>query len=249
MTCDGLKVLDIPDISESETKILAEEILKTFDFFEFVVVKPGQILAWFPGNYPYVNWNYPFQLINLNFRECLPKGGSFRTLVRIISNSFRLLDKHPVNKVRVDLGENPANFLWFHSQNKNVERICPITEKTKKKAIYWSNSAILNDLASYIGFEISQNIPIDTDNSIIWINITTQGVELINLMRACEFIDKEILKHIGDHDDRLVIEFNDGFYNKRNALYFIYPKEKINFLRKFQLIKKTPGCFLLTENG
>lgn len=249
MTVDGFRIVGGTNISESETEKLTEEILKTFDYFGFSVVRPGQILVWFAGKYPFINWKYPHQLVNLNYKEHLPTEGSLRTLVRIIENSYRLIEKHPVNKVRIDLAENPANFLWFHSQNRKAEKALPLTKKTKKKTIFWSNTTKLNDIALYLGFEISEHIPLNTDELIIWINIDPQTYDLIDLMHKCEFIDKEIISSINETSDRLVIEFNDGFYNKKYSLYFLYPAEKIGFFKKLQLIKKTPGNFLFAENG
>jgi len=247
MTVDGRRIVDIPNISEEETEVLTYEILKTFDYFDFTVVKPGQILACFPGTYPYRNWAFPFQLVNCNYQEHLPDDGTSRTLVRIIENSWRLLEKHPVNKVRVDLGENPANFIWFHSQNKPVEKINLFSESIPIQKIFWSSNKKLNDIAIFLGFRIVDRIPDATEeNSLVWLNVEPQTYDTIGVIRTCEFIDKEIISLFSKNVEKLIIGFNDGFHNGTcNTLNFLYPANKVNLFKRLLLTRKTAGCFLL----
>lgn len=249
MTFDGKKVVGYANISEEETKILAEEICKTFDYFSFEVVNPGQILTWFPGNYPYRNLAFPYQIISRQYTEFLPKEGSLRTIIRIMENSNRLLEKHPVNKVRIDLGENPANFLWFHSQNKKVENIQKISEKTKLKALFWSNTKTLYDIAKFIGFSFIERISFENEKDcFLWIDLQPPGDNLIDIIHTFEFIDREIILPFAETFEKFIIEFNSGFdKNISHTLNFLYSNKKFNILKKL-LFKKNPGKFLF-ENG
>ncbi|MCM8824758.1 MAG: hypothetical protein NC937_01195 [Candidatus Omnitrophica bacterium] len=250
MTLDGTKIVDTAKISKDETKLLTEEILKTFDHFNYTVVGPGQILAWFPGRYPYRNWKFPTQLINHDYKQYLPQEGTLRTLVRIIENSWRLLEKHPVNRVRIDLGENPANFLWFHSQNKNVQKIQSLSERLGVNTLFWSNNNKLQDIAYFLGFNIVSQMPVNIEeNSIVWINLEPQTCDLIGAIHTCELIDREIIGKFGGEAERLVIEFNSSFYRAFGvSLNFLYPAEKMSALKKILLARKTAGNFLV-ENG
>lgn len=250
MTVDGTRVAGTANISEDETKILTEEILKTFDQFNFSVVGPGQILVWFQGRYPYKNWKFPDQIINHDYTEYLPQEGTLRTLVRIIENSWRLLEKHPVNRVRIDLGENPANFLWFHSQNKNVQKIQLLSERMGVNTLFWSNNNKLQDIAYFLGFNIVSQMPVNIEeNSIVWINLEPQTCDLIGAIHTCELIDREIIGKFGGEAERLVIEFNSSFYRAFGvSLNFLYPAEKMSALKKILLARKTAGIFLV-ENG
>ncbi|MGC9066445.1 MAG: hypothetical protein ACP5JO_07455 [Candidatus Ratteibacteria bacterium] len=250
MTVDGTKVIGRADISEHETRILANNIQETFDYFEFDVVAPGQILAKFAGNYPYVNWKFPFQIVGYDYRTFLPQNGMLRTPVRIIENSYRLLERHPVNRVRIDLGENPANFLWLHSQNKYAEKITLLSEKTKKRTIFFSkNDSMLNSIAFFLGFEILDRINFDFDDStILWLNFKPQTPDLVGLIHTWELIDREFLRFLRKHDKRIVIEFNTGFYHGKDfSLNFLWPVESINLIKKTLIAKKLPANFLLYD--
>jgi len=46
------------------------------------------------------------------YRKYLPKGPGADLLIELIEKSRELLETHEVNKVRVDLGENPGNMAW-----------------------------------------------------------------------------------------------------------------------------------------
>ncbi|MCX7706069.1 MAG: hypothetical protein N2115_07445 [bacterium] len=247
MTVDGSKIVGFANISENETKSLAEEIAKTFDYFGFKVVRPGQILIWFQEKYPFTNWKHPYQLINKNYREYLPQSGSIRPLARIIENSSRILEKHPVNRVRIDLGENPANLLWLHGQSKEIKTILPLREKIGLRTLYWSNNHNFSDIAVFLGFEICHHNPIKSDDSLIWLDFESKTEDIIGLMRALELIDKEIIGTINNSYYKIVIEFNDGLYSRR-VLNFLYPVEKKGFLERVRFIRKTPGNFLLCND-
>jgi len=46
----------------------------------------------------------------------LPEGKGADILVRLMKESRAILEKHEINKVRIDLGENPANMIWLWGQ-------------------------------------------------------------------------------------------------------------------------------------
>jgi 2,3-bisphosphoglycerate-independent phosphoglycerate mutase len=54
-------------------------------------------------------------------RECYPAGEDALRLERVLDRSRRVLADHEINRVKVDLGENPANFLWLWGAGSSVE--------------------------------------------------------------------------------------------------------------------------------
>jgi len=56
--------------------------------------------------------NIPGQKIS----KYLPKGKSAEFLIKLMNDSRPLLEKHEINKVRIDLKENPANMIWLWGQ-------------------------------------------------------------------------------------------------------------------------------------
>ncbi|GAI70799.1 unnamed protein product, partial [marine sediment metagenome] len=43
----------------------------------------------------------------------LPRGKNANFLVDLMQRSGKFLENHEINKVRIDLGENPANLIWL----------------------------------------------------------------------------------------------------------------------------------------
>jgi len=250
MTVDGTRVVGTTSISHQETKILAEEIRETFDYFDFIVIKPGQILAWFPGKFPYLRFALPFQLIDKNYTDYLGEKTAPKTISRIVKNSYRLLDKHPVNKVKLDLGENPANFLWFHSQDIKTNKIIPLSEKVKYKTIFWPETSNCADIARFLGFDIVREIPEGLDDrTLLWLDICPQNSDLIGLIHAWESVDKDLLPLLVENSKKFLIEFNSGFYKEKSvSISFLYPEKEIGFIKKIVMLKKLPGYFLI-PNG
>ena len=54
---------------------------------------------------PEATWNTPIE-------KCLPRGEGSETVQELITRSREIFAEHEVNRVRADLGENPANILW-----------------------------------------------------------------------------------------------------------------------------------------
>lgn len=55
----------------------------------------------------------PETLVGQPWKHHLPKGALHEPLQRLIEQAAKVLEHHAVNRVRVDLGENPANMVWL----------------------------------------------------------------------------------------------------------------------------------------
>ncbi|MDI6758259.1 MAG: cofactor-independent phosphoglycerate mutase [Candidatus Omnitrophota bacterium] len=60
----------------------------------------------------------PHDIRGQSFSKNMPKGNGADILIKLMSESFSLLEKHEINQVRVDLKENPANMIWLWGQGK-----------------------------------------------------------------------------------------------------------------------------------
>ncbi len=60
----------------------------------------------------------PHNITGGKISENLPKGKYAEILVDLMQKSKELLEKHDINKVRIDLKENPANMIWFWGQGQ-----------------------------------------------------------------------------------------------------------------------------------
>ena len=61
----------------------------------------------------------PHDITGKGIGKYLPKGKGASLLLKLMAESRPLLEKHEINKVRVDLKENPANMIWLWGQGTN----------------------------------------------------------------------------------------------------------------------------------
>ncbi len=61
----------------------------------------------------------PHDITGKEISKNLPNGRTSELLVKLMVDSRALLEKHEINKVRVDLKENPANMIWLWGQGIN----------------------------------------------------------------------------------------------------------------------------------
>ena len=69
-----------------------------------------------PKTYCAIQATPPHDILNQNIKAYLPKGPESEMLLKLIEKSKDIFEKHSVNKVRIDLGENPANMIWLWGQ-------------------------------------------------------------------------------------------------------------------------------------
>ncbi|MBF0483943.1 MAG: cofactor-independent phosphoglycerate mutase [Candidatus Omnitrophica bacterium] len=58
----------------------------------------------------------PHDILEKDIRDYAPKGIHSEVLISIMERAYAILHKHPVNDVRIDLKENPANMIWLWGQ-------------------------------------------------------------------------------------------------------------------------------------
>ncbi len=72
-----------------------------------------------PSDFLSIKCTPPHNIIGKEIRDYLPKGPNeraVRLLRDLMENSVRVLAKSDVNRVRIDLGENPATMIWLWGQ-------------------------------------------------------------------------------------------------------------------------------------
>ncbi|MFP4472704.1 MAG: cofactor-independent phosphoglycerate mutase [Candidatus Omnitrophota bacterium] len=58
----------------------------------------------------------PHDILDKKYEPHLPKSKPALTLLKIMERAEKILAEHEVNRVRLDLGENPANAIWLWGQ-------------------------------------------------------------------------------------------------------------------------------------
>jgi len=94
----------------------------------------------------------PHDMVGQSIKENLPRGRGSEVLIKLIGDSKEILAKHDVNKVRVDLKENPANMIWLWGQGSKPH-LPRFDEKYGVKGSIISAVDLLNGIGKIIGLE------------------------------------------------------------------------------------------------
>lgn len=106
-------------ITDKEAHILInylDEMLGTQDikfvpgksYRNLVVIKNGVLMG-----LDKLGYTAPHDIIGESIEKYLPRGENSSFITDLMFKAKKLLGDHEVNKVRIDLGENPANMIWL----------------------------------------------------------------------------------------------------------------------------------------
>ncbi len=95
----------------------------------------------------------PHDLTEKKFRESLPKGEGAELLIEIMESARKALKDHEINRVRLDLGENPATMIWLWGQGQ-APTIPSFKERYGLTGSVISAVDLVNGIGRLIGFEV-----------------------------------------------------------------------------------------------
>jgi 2,3-bisphosphoglycerate-independent phosphoglycerate mutase len=95
----------------------------------------------------------PHDVIGQPIAKNLPRGEGADVLKRLMQDSFSLLSSHEINKVRVDLKENPANMIWLWGQGTSPD-MPMFADKYGLNGAVISAVNLVNGIGKLIGFEV-----------------------------------------------------------------------------------------------
>jgi 2,3-bisphosphoglycerate-independent phosphoglycerate mutase len=95
----------------------------------------------------------PHDILDKDIEKYLPEGSGAKTLLRLMERSRKILDGHPVNNVRVDLKENPANMIWLWGQGVKLT-LPSFKERYGAEGAIISAVDLVNGIGRLAGLEI-----------------------------------------------------------------------------------------------
>ena len=126
----------------------------------------------------------PHDITGKSISKNLPKGRASGILMKLMQDSRQLLEKHEINKVRVDLKENPANMIWLWGQGTNPNM-------PSFKGMFGIDGAVIsavdlvNGIGKLTGLELI-NVPGAT--GYYDTNYQGKGEYAVNLLKKKDFI-------------------------------------------------------------
>ncbi|MGC8977240.1 MAG: hypothetical protein ACP5OB_06420 [Candidatus Ratteibacteria bacterium] len=230
------------NINLNEKKQLIEEIKKSynFDFFVFdrdIIIRISQDL-------PKISNYFPNEIKDRFLKDILFKEKELDEINSIMLNSSKILNQHPVNKVRMDLNEPVANFLYVYGMGKWSEKKS-LSDVLKKEIFYYSETEILKGIKEFFTMNEKGDISELKNDKIYWFEFTLDYNDTPSIwVKKFEIFLKEVLGKIDDKENTRFLFIFDPFmdesfsYKNGNSLFLA-----VNFSGKLKKKYKIP--FLL----
>jgi len=151
----------------------------------------------------------PEALRGQRWEQALPAGSVGEALRLLMAQASQVLEEHPVNRVRVDLGENPANLLWLWGA-AGGGRGRTFTERTGRSGAVVSASFPMRGFAATLGLEWRQGIASCEEQAIrrlmetlsalltrcdfIYVHVRVESADPVERLCAMERLDQGLLK-------------------------------------------------------
>ncbi len=112
------------------------------------VIKKGKLL-----NLHKLKTFPPHDIMGKKIKDYLPRGENLDIVLELMKKSVEILENHEINKVRIDLGENPANMIWLWGQG--LKPLLPsFEEKFRVKGGLISAVDLLKGMGKLTGLKI-----------------------------------------------------------------------------------------------
>ncbi|MCS7181351.1 MAG: hypothetical protein NZ891_08415, partial [bacterium] len=198
-------------------------------------------------NLPLIENLFPNKIKNKSINELQYKKEGFEKINKLMTDSFKVLNKSIINKVRMDLNEPVANFLYVYGMGKLKEKI-DVYEKIKKRVLFYSNSEILEGLRIFFNIEKVHKIPEIEEGILYWFNFSLNLNDSPSIwVKNFEIFAKDVLEKIQYREDTRFLFIFDPFMNEN------YEYEKslsiflaVNFSKKIK--KKYKNSAFLFKN-
>lgn len=132
------------EITTEEAKVLIDAVkkeLETEEFQYYPGVSYRHLTIWDRGET--VDLTPPHDILGKQIGEYLPKETKLREMME---KSFDILERHPINEKRREMGLNPANSIWFWGAGTRPA-LDDFEEKTGKKGAMVSAVDLLKGIA------------------------------------------------------------------------------------------------------
>lgn len=154
MDGDRLRNAGLQDLTEAETRVLVEDLAEVWAAHDAVafMTAPGQVVVglrhedgtWPAGVAPWTP-GHPERLPGLRITETARRFASLQVALR------ERLQGHDINRVRVDLGEDPANAVWLWGGSLQPAPF-PLAEGRRSAGCVWAATPLARGLAAGLRF-------------------------------------------------------------------------------------------------
>lgn len=99
----------------------------------------------------------PSRAIGQKMAKVLPKGEDAEVITSLMEKSKTVLEHHEINRVRIDLGENPANMIWPWGQGRRP-RLPRFKDRFGVDGAVFSQADFAKGLGLSLGFKVVDDL-------------------------------------------------------------------------------------------
>ena len=132
----------------------------------------------------------PAGVLGKKFAKYLPKGRAQKVVRDLIQRSREILEGQEINRVRIDLKENPANMIWLWGQGR-VPRLPSFRQHYGMAGTAFSQAGFAKGLARTLGLEVAENLSeaIEKGNFVFVYHAAQPGQERRDLKEKIGWIE------------------------------------------------------------
>ena len=152
-------------------------------------------------------------LLGEEWKRQLPKGPLGVALRQLIEQALDVLDEHPVNHVRVDLEENPANMFWLWGAAQGAPQK-PLAQRAGRSGAVVSATFPMEGFAKSLGLDwkgippslddgplqrLSKTLPaLIARHDVVYVHLQVASGDPVERLCAMERIDQLVLKPLSE---------------------------------------------------
>ncbi|MEI8349236.1 MAG: cofactor-independent phosphoglycerate mutase [Candidatus Omnitrophota bacterium] len=126
----------------------------------------------------------PHDIMGKPIKKHMPQGKNNEVIAKLMQRSQELLKEHEINKVRIDLGENPANMIWLWGSGKKPA-IPLFQEKFGLRGAVISAVDLINGIGKIIGLKV---IKVEGANAYYDTNYQGKALAALEALEEVDFV-------------------------------------------------------------
>lgn len=220
------------EISTSEAKELIQAIsreLSTQEIKFYPGVSYRHLMVWDNGPFDF-NLTPPHDILDRRIKDYLPQGVNKDVILKLMVESSKILNNHPVNLNRVKKGLRPANSMWIWGEGKKP-MLSNFYEKFGIKGSVISAVDLIKGIGicaglnsidvegatgnihtNFIGKALATLDELRNGQDFVYVHIEAPDecghrFEIHNKVKAIELIDREVVKVIKEGLDAMGEEY------------------------------------------
>lgn len=155
----------------------------------------------------------PEQLLGQLWKRHLPAGSGGESLRALLEQASTCLERHEINRVRLDLGENPANALWCWGPGTGAAPRT-LTERTGRSGVLFSSEFPMKGFAKALGIswrkgpaslgeeELKRLLAAAAaqlaDHDVVYVHVRVMSADPVERQCAMERLDQLLVKPLTD---------------------------------------------------